>query len=286
MKRIFLLFSISMLCFGVTAQSGTAELLNPTVSDEGAREVEDLMHRFYSTLDNVMNAKDGNIEPVIRALDKDFSAVRYILDVDGRQTRSELNLDSYRKQLSQLAMTTGFQTQHQILKVSFCKAVERFAIINYTLQITGKINGEDVLKFRSVVTNYLRRDNSGQWVVFESSGVNVYQEQEVGVCPVAFAKMSKDESLYTASILSPAGSSFKADKLEFAFKAGSPKTLITCGKNAYVLEGDQVTCVQDNGSPASLKLGKASGRIECLNLILSQHLYSGKCLGFKTMEQK
>lgn len=289
MKRIFLLLTITIACFGINTQSAsaqTAQSINQVPSDDNAREVEELTRRFYVTLDNVMNAKDGNIEPVTRMLDKDFSSVRYILDVDGRQSRSTLTLDSYRKQLHELSMTAGFQTRHEIINVSFCRAVEKFAIINYTLQISGKLNGEDVLKFRSVVTNYLHRDSNGEWVIFESSGVNVYQEQEVGACPVAYTKASKDESQYSVSILSPAGNSFKAEKLDFVFKQAAPKTLITCGTNAYLLENDQVTCVQDNGAKASLKLGRATGRIECLNLILAQHLYTGRCLSFKTMEQK
>lgn len=289
MKRIFLLLTITIACFGMKAQSTTVQSIqspNPTISDDGAREVEELTHRFYANLDNVMNAKDGNIEPTTKMLDKNFTSVRYILDVDGRQSRSTLTLDSYRNQLHQLSMTQGFKTRHEILSVSFCKAVEKFAIINYTLQISGSLNGEDVLKFRSVVTNYLRRDESGQWVIFESSGVNVYQEQEVGACPVAFSKVSKDESQYAVSVLSPAGNSFKADKLDFTFKPTTQKTLITCGKNAYLLENDQITCVQEDGKTVSLKLGKATGRIACLNTILAQHLYAGKCLSFKTMEQK
>jgi hypothetical protein len=289
MKRIFLLLTIAISCLGIKAQSTTGQLTQaakPVTSVDGAKEVEELMRRFYSSLDNVMNAKDGNIEPVTKMLDKDFSSVRYILDVDGRQSRSTLTLDSYRNQMHQLSMTPGFQTRHEILAVSFCKAVEKFAIINYTLQITGKLNGEDVLRFRSVVTNYLHRGADGQWLIFESSGVNVYQEQEVGACPVAFTKASRDESQYTASILSPAGNSFKEEKLDFVFKPAGPKTLITCDKNAYLLENDQVTCVQENGSTVSLKLGKATGRVESLNVILAQHLYKGKCLSFKTMEQK
>lgn len=287
MKRIFLLLTITIACLGMKAQTvavQSGQAVQP--SDEGAREVIELTNHFYTALDNVMNQKDGNIEPVTRMLDRDFNSVRYILDVDGRQSRSTLTLDSYRTQLHQLQMTAGFQTHHKILNVSFCKAVEKFAIINYTLQITGTLKGEEVLRFRSVVTNYLHRDNNGQWVIFESSGVNVYQEQEVGACPVAFTKVSRDESQYSVSVLSPAGNSFKADKLDFVFKPTSQKTLITCEKNAYLLENDQVTCVQDNGSTVSLKLGKATGRIECLNVILSQHIYAGKCLSFKTMEQK
>lgn len=286
MRRIFLLLTITIFSLGMKAQTTPVPPDQTAISDDGAREVAELTNTFYAALDNVMNAKDANIEPVTKMLDKEFTSVRFILDVDGRQSRSTLTLDSYRKQLHQLQMTPGFQTQHKILTVSFCKAVEKFAIINYTLQITGTLNGEEVLKFRSVVTNYLHRDNSGQWVIFESSGVNVYQEQEVGACPVAFAKVSRDESQYSASILSPAGNSFKAEKLEFVFKPAGPKTLITCGKNAYLLENNLVTCVKENGSTVSLKLGKATGRVESLTVILAQHLYKGKCLSLKTMEQK
>lgn len=288
MKRLSLFLSILMCYCLVNAQQTTTLSVQPLVQKSNAeqeQEVEKTMRLFYASMDEIIAHKNGNIEPATKMLDKDFSAQRLIIDVAGNQTRSSLTLDSYRAQLNQIASIPGFKTLQEITRVDFTKAFESFAIISYTLQITGMLNDEEVLRFRSYVTTYLRRNGDGQWTIFESNGVNLYQDQEVGVCPVAFAKVSKDESLYSASILSPAGNSFKSDKLDFSFKQSPPKTIVTCGKNVYVIEGSMVTCIQDNGSPVSNKLGKASSPIECINLILSQHLYAGKCLSFKTMEK-
>lgn len=288
MKRLSLFLLVLMCYCHVNAQQTTTLAVQPMVQKSNAeqeQEVEKTMRVFYASMDEIIAQKNGNIEPVTKMLDKDFSAERLIIDVAGNQTRSSLTLDSYRTQLNQLASIQGFKTRQEIVRVDFTKAFESFAIISYTLQITGMLNDEEVLRFRSYVTTYLRRSGDGQWTIFESNGVNLYQDQEVGVCPVAFTKVSKDESLYSASVLSPAGNSFKSDKLDFSFKPSSPKVIITCGKNAYVQEGSMVTCVQDNGVPASTKLGNATTRIECINLILSQHLYAGKCLGFKTLEK-
>lgn len=288
MKRLSLFLLVLMCYCHVNAQQTTTLAVQPMVQKSNAeqeQEVEKTMRVFYASMDEIIAQKNGNIEPVTKMLDKDFSAERLIIDVAGNQTRSSLTLDSYRTQLNQLASIQGFKTRQEIVRVDFTKAFESFAIISYTLQITGMLNDEEVLRFRSYVTTYLRRSGDGQWTIFESNGVNLYQDQEVGVCPVAFTKVSKDESLYSAAVLSPAGNSFKSDKLDFSFKQSSPKVIITCGKNAYAQEGSMVTCVQDNGVPASTKLGNATTRIECINLILSQHLYAGKCLGFKTMEK-
>lgn len=288
MKRLSLFLLVLMCYCHVNAQQTNTLAVQPMVQKSNAeqeQEVEKTMRLFYASMDEIIAQKNGNIEPVTKMLDKDFSAERLIIDVTGNQTRSSLTLDSYRAQLNQLSSIQGFKTHQEIVRVDFTKAFESFAIISYTLQITGMLNDEEVLRFRSYVTTYLRRSGDGQWTIFESNGVNLYQDQEVGVCPVAFTKVSKDESLYSAAVLSPAGNSFKSDKLDFSFKQSSPKVIITCGKNAYAQEGSMVTCVQDNGVPASNKLGNATTRIECINLILSQHLYAGKCLGFKTMEK-
>lgn len=283
MKRFFVLLIMALGGVGVNAQVQTLSA-QPT-SNDAELQIEGTLRSFYAAMDETIAAKNGNIEPVVKMMDKDFTSERVIIDVTGRQTRSELTLDTYRGQLNQLSSIQGFKTRQEILKISFVRIFESFALVNYTLQISGILNEEEVIRFKSYVTTYFRRNNDGQWVIFESNGLNVYQDQEIGVCPVSFTKVSKDESLYSASILSPAGNNFKSDKLEFAFKQGTQKTLITCGKNTYVLEASQLTCVVENGSTVSIKLGRASSPIESINVILSQHLYAGKCLSFKTMEK-
>jgi hypothetical protein len=288
MKHFFLILLMTIGGIATTKSQQPVMSAAPAASlasDDQEQHLQNLVRSFYANLDRVVAEKNGNIEPVTKMLDKNFSAVRYIIDVDGRQTRSEMTVDGYRNQIAQLSMIPGFKTNYEVQAVNFTKSFETFGLVNYTLQITGTLNEETVLRFRSIVTTYFRHDTNGEWVIFESNGVNVYQDQEVGICPVAFTKVSKDESQYTASVLSPAGNTFKSDKLDFNFKVAGAKTLVTCGKNTYVIEGSQVSCVQDNGSPSALKLGKAATRIECINLVLSQHLYAGKCLGFKTMER-
>ncbi len=282
MKRLFLLLTITLGCFGVKAQQAT------TLSAQGGdqeQQIEKLVRSFYHNLEEVIQNKNGNIEPIVKLLDKDFNAVRYIVDVEGRQTRSELTLDGYRKQVSQLSMIKGFRTRYEVEKIDYVKAFETFGLMSYTVQITGSLNDDVVLRFKSIVTTYLRRDSNGEWIIFESSGVNIYQNQEVGICPVSFTKTGKDETQYSATVLSPDGNNFRSEKLDFIFKTVGPKTVITCGKNVYMLEGSQISCVQDNGTASSLKLGKATGSVECINVILAQHLYAGKCLGFKAMDR-
>jgi hypothetical protein len=296
MNKFILLFSLGAACILMNPQTAKAQeptslsltapaLLPGTHDKEGDQEIVDITYKLYEAMDGITKAQDGNIEPVTKYLDKDFMAVRHITDVAGKQTRSELNLDGYRRQLSYLSSFTGLTTTYKIDNINFVRTYETMAVVNYSLYITASLNGEEVLKFRSIVTNYMRRGEDKQWKVLESNGLNIYREQEVGICPVAFSKASKDGTQYTATVISPAGTSFRTDVVNLTFKGAEGKTIISAGQSAWLLDGTTLTCVKDKGKVVNVRIGTANTRIECVNLILSQHLFSDRCLSFKTLEK-
>lgn len=285
MKQLTFLLLAAFLSTSLFAQEAIQEAnaSNPG----GNKAIVSVTYLFYETVEKVMNVKDGNTEPIMRMIDKDFISTRHIIDVDGRQTKSQINLNEYRNQLSAQMSISGLSVSSKIESVNFVKTYESFATISFTLLVTATINGESAIKFRSLVTNYLRKDESGNWRIFESNGVNVYKDQEIGLCPCSITKTSKDESQYGVKVLYPSGSTFNSENLQFTFKKADTKTLILVGKNAYTIEGNTLVCINENGKAVNKKLGSAnaSSRVEAINLILSQHLYTGKCLGFKAADK-
>ncbi len=281
MKQFTFLFFTVLFSTSLFAQEAIPEanVSNPAEN----KAIIEVTRSFYETVERAMNQKDGNTEPIMRMIDKDFISTRHIIDVDGRQTKSQININEYRQQLAAQMSISGLAVSSQIESINFVKTYESFATISFTLLVTATINGESAIKFRSLVTNYLRKDDKGSWKIFESNGVNVYKDQEIGLCPCSITKTSKDDTQYGVKVLYPSGSSFNTDNLQFTFKNAAPKTLILVGKNVYTIEGNVLICVNENGKAVSKKLGtaNASAPVEAINIILSQHLYSGKCLGFK-----
>ena len=284
MKKITLLCSLWFSIGCAFAQNNTAQVAeaNQAVSSEDNQIVE-VTHKFYTALETFSRNKEIILEPITNFLDKDYLSTRYIINVNGKQTRSETKLADYRNQLVAFKSIQGLVASYRVEKINFVRSYDAFATINYIVLVTASINDEVVLKFRSLVTNYLRKDENGEWKIIESNGLNVYKEQEIGICPIAISKKANNVNMYNTTVLSPAGNSFKTDSLTFAFKVANTKTIITCGQNGYLLENNEVICVKDEGKVVSVKLGKGTTKTEAINTILSQHLYANKCMGFKTL---
>ena len=287
MNKLILLFVFGLSAQFVIAQESLMSLsTTPNMHNkDGDAEIVEMTHQLYKSMAQISQNQDGNIEHVTNFLDKDFIAVRIVTGIDGKQNRSQLSLDDYRKQLFLMAKFTGLNTSYQIDDVNFVRTYETVAVINYSLLVTATYNGEEVLRFRSIVTNYMRKEEKDGWKVLESNGLNVYREQEVGICPVAFSQTNKDGTQYTATVVSPAGNTLHTDVLTFAFKGSNGKTIITNGNNAWLLAGKELSCVKDNGKVVNTKLGMVNGQVESIQTILAQQLFRDKCLSFKTLEK-
>lgn len=283
MKHLLLSLAALALVFAATAQ------VTPTDANPVKRDLEktvtDFTLQFYTALESVINAKDGNMEPVVKMLDKDYTMTRHILDVDNRLTKSTSNINEFKMQTAAQMSISGLVVSFKMDRINFVMAYEHFAIVNYSVWLNASLNGEPMLRFRSHVTNYMRKDDQGNWKIYESNGATVYKEQEIGWCPCGITKTSKDDSQYAVKILSPSGNSFSSDNLVFDFKTADQKTLILMGANAYTLDKGELTCVKDNGSVVNTKLGRAGTPVECINLILSKHLYASRCMGFKPLSK-
>lgn len=284
MKKIILVCGLWISTVYAFAQNNTAQIAeaNQAVSSED-KQIVDVTQKFFTALEVFTNNKEVVIEPITKLLDKDFISTRYIISVDGKQTRSEVKLDAYRNQLVAFKSIQGFSSTYKVEKINFVRAYETFATINFSVLITASINDEVVLKFRSLVTNYLRKSETGEWKIVESNGVNVYKDQVVGICPLAISQKGNNVNEYGVTILSPAGTNFKTDNLVFNFKQADTKTLIMMNENVYKLDNNELTCIKENSKVVSIPLGKSSNPIESINLILSKQLYTNKCLGFKNI---
>jgi hypothetical protein len=252
-------------------------------NDGNVHEIENVTRNFYAAMQEVMSNHDGKTMAIEKMLANDFTSVRYMLDANGQQSRSVLNTTAFNRELAQLSKTTGFSAHYEIEKVNYLQSSESFAIINFTLMVNGSLKEEEVFRYKTTVTHYLMRGSDGQWLVFESNSVSVRNDLEVATCPVGFSKKLKDESSYSVTVISPEGCNFKIEELDFIFKGDQTKTTITCNQNTYTLENLRATCIKDNGKAANIELGRATGRMEAINLILAQHLYLHKCVGFKSI---
>jgi hypothetical protein len=239
---------------------------------------------FYSALSNLYLDKERNVEKVTRYLHKDYSSTRYIIDVAGKISKSNFNLDAYRLQLSSQLEISGLSAKFKLEKVNMVRVYENFAVINYSLMTDAYIQNELVLKWRSFITNYVIKEN-GEWKIIESSGANIYKEQQVGICPCRIIKVKDDETIYTAKVLSPGGNNFNTDDFQFEFKTTDGDTkLIILGKSLYTWAGGKILCIKDgDGNATNVFVGNALTNFDAVNTILSKHLFSSKCLGFKTM---
>lgn len=283
MKHLLVILTIFISGIAAYAQVTPTDA-NP-VNHELEKSVTSFTEQFYLALEGVINAKDGNMEPVTKFLDKDYTMTRHILDVNNRLTKSTSNINEFKMQTAAQMSISGLVAKFKMDRINFVMAYDNFAIINYSVWLNASLNGEHILRYRSHVTNYMRKDEQGNWKIYESNGASIYKEQEIGWCPCGITKTSKDDSQYAVKILSPSGNSFISDNLVFDFKSAEQKTLIIAGTNAYTLDKGEVTCVKDNGTVTSTKLGKAGTPIECINLILAKHLYSSRCMGFKPISK-
>ncbi len=277
------LFILASFVLGLTAHAQTTPTdANPKNAEED-KAVVAFTQNFYRTLEAMVDAKDGNMEPLTKYIDKEFLFNRHILDVNNQLTKSVSTLGEFKMQLNAQMSLSGLKVHYNVDRINFVMSYDHFATISYSVWVNANLNGEPLLRFRSHVTNYMRKDDQGNWKLYESNGVNIYKEQEMGWCPCSITKTNKDESQYTAKVLYPAGNSFNTDNLTFDFKGAEQKTLILVGESAYTMDKGEVICVKDKGTTVNVKLGKASTPVECINLILSKHLYAARCTGFKAM---
>ncbi len=283
MKR--LLFIIASCTFGVTAHAQI------TPADPNPKKVEEekavvaFTEQFYRTMETMVEAKDGNMEPLTKYIDKEFLFTRHILDVNNQLSKATSSLAEFKMQLNAQMSLSGLKVDYNVDRINFVMAYDNFATINYSVWVSASLNGEPMLRHRSHVTNYMRKDDHGNWKLYESSGVNIYKEQEMGWCPCSITKTGKDDTQFAVKILYPAGNSFGTDNLIFDFKGGEQKILIIVGENAYTMDKGEVICVRDKGNTVNIKLGKANAPVECINLIMSKHLYAARCTGFKAISK-
>lgn len=288
MKEIVISLIALFCLFNVNAQNSAVSAVNSPEANQLVKAedkmVIEVTNQYFNQLENYYTA-GSEFEVVSKFLDKDFSSTLFILDVTGKQTRSDLNLTSFKAQLDATKKIQGIKVNYVVESINFVRSYEALATINFTALITAQIDGEVVLRFRSFITNYLRKNENGDWKIFESTGINAIKEQEVGICPCTISQQSKDDLKYEAKVLYPSGNSFTNEVIAFEFKPSAKATLILSGNNAYTWENEQLTCVKENGEVVSIKLGKAANKPEVINLILGQQLLSKRCLGFKTISQ-
>lgn len=291
MKQSFLLTSLLLLgsLVGFAQTETPSSAVSPTEANAPIpaenEKIIGITQQFYSALTQYFVSKENNMDPIVQLLDKEFVLTRFVIDVSGKQTKSTSDLANYRMQLDALKKIDGLRSEYKIERFNFIKTYESFATVTFTVFITSYIQDETVVRFRSQVTNYLKREPGGEWRIYQSNALNVYKEQEIGVCPCALTKLSKDETKYEAKVLYPAGTNFNAENIEFEFKQSEAKILAIAGNNAYLIEKGEVICVKDKGQVVSNKLGKATTKPEAIMLILSQQLFSSNCIGFKSLSK-
>jgi hypothetical protein len=287
MKQFISVVYLVTLSFVSLAQQNTilpqgARDANPPTEQE-EENVKNVTLQFYENMQAIANSKENNIEPVSKLLDKEFSATRYIIDVSGRQTKSTINIDWYKMQLAVIQSIPGLKVTFDVERINFVRAYERFAIINYTLMVNATLENETVLRFRSQVTNYLKKQEGSDWKLFESNGVNVFKEQEIGICPCTIIKPIKtNDTKYEVKLLYPAGNTFDFVSLNYDFKPAGNKTLIVSKNDAYVLENDELTLVKKDNKPVSEKMGKANSNVNVITTIINKQ-FADKCIGFKAI---
>jgi hypothetical protein len=272
----------AILLMAVTLKAQTPDVANASLP-ESEKEIVAFTRKFYLALEEAQNT--GIVEPAMQMLDKNYTSTRHILDVDGRQTKAVLSIQDFRSQLNARLSIKGLAAKFKIESVNFVKVYENIATINFTLVIYATLNNEPILSYKSFLTNYLKKDEQGNWRIFESNGINVYKRQEVGLCPCQITQSTKNSDEYSVKVLAPSGTMFKEDVVVFTFKKAEGQTLVMVGENAYTLKGNEVTSAKIDGKVVVSKVGLASTPIEVINLILSNSIYNGKCLGFKQMDK-
>jgi hypothetical protein len=284
MKQLFLFLSLvaSVTIFAQNTAVQSIQTLTNQADDSG-HEIEQVIRQYYSALEQSMQNNDDNKESLLKLLDTDFTAVGYTMSVNGEQLKTITSLAECKKQLAALNQAQSFSVRFEVENTQFSQSTEFFAFANFHVFVTASLNNEEIMKFRSIVNCYMRRDEAGHWLLFETNGVNLFSNQEMVICPITIAKPSKDNLHYSVTIISPSGAGFNTEVIAFTFKDIDKKTTITFAQNVYVIENAQLSCVKENGQTINRPLGRANGRLESINLILTQHLYKEKCLDFKTI---
>jgi hypothetical protein len=285
MKRLLLILSV-LICGALTnAQSVSVQSIQAEASrvDDSGQGLENIIREYYNAIQQSLQSNGNSLEALHKFLDPHFRATGYTLDQNGDPIQTGISMPAYENSLIALSKLSTFSANFELDNVQFSQATESFGSIQYSVIVTGSLNNEEIIRFKSIVHAYLRRNASGSWVIFDLNGVNLYNNQEMSVCPVVFQKSGKDDTHFEVSVLSPCGFGFNLETNAFIFKDSDKKTVVTCGQNVYIIEALQVSCIKDNGQKANIHLGRATGRLDCINLILAQHLYNGKCLGLKTV---
>lgn len=282
MKHLLLIFTLFV--------SGIVAFAQPTPTDANQSNPEleqtiiDFTKQFYSAYEEAVNSKSGNLEPMIKFFDRDCLLTRNIMDVNNSLMKRTANLNDLRLQAQSQMSLAGFSISFNVDRINFVTTYDNLATISYSVWVNAQLNGEPLGRYRSHVTNYIRKDSEGNWKIFESNGINVYKEQELGWCPCGVTQKNKNQ--YAVKILYPSGNSFDTDELTFDFKGAQQKALIIVGKNAYTLKDNEVVCVQEDGKTITKPIGRAMSEIEAISLILTNHLYLNRCAGFKAIDKK
>ncbi|MCU0442470.1 MAG: hypothetical protein MUE96_08730 [Bacteroidia bacterium] len=268
------------LASDVVAQ--TPEPNKPIVEDN--EKITALIQNYYADIASYLQDKNVPLEQVTRHLTPDYKSTRHIVLIDGRQTESNATLLDMRHQLDKFKATQGIKVEYLIEKILNVRTYENIAVIHYIMVYSILVGEERVLRLRSIVTDYAKRDDANGWRIFDSHGLNVYKSQDIGLCPVAVLQKNTDATLFEVKVLYPTGQTFTSETLTYSFTKGDGKVLIKEGENAYIMENKAITLIQDATSKQNTKVGIANNPTEAISIILAQHRFAGTCLGFRTLK--
>jgi hypothetical protein len=278
-KLLLLLFS-TILSFQIFAQVNEP---NKPVAEDNEKIVS-MIKAYYADIATYLQDKNIPLEQVTRHLTADYKSERHIILVDGRQTNSASGLLDLRHQLDKIKSIQGVKVEYQIEKVLNVRSYDNIATINYMMMYTVLVGEERVLKFRSIITDYLKKDDNNVWRIFDSHGLNVYKSQDFGLCPFAILQKTADGNTFEVKVLYPTGQTFTSETLTYTFTNSDGKVLIKEGENSYLLENKTITLIQDATAKQNKKLGSANNNLEAVTAILGQHRFAGTCTGFRTLK--
>lgn len=278
-KLLLLLFS-TILSFQIFAQVNEP---NKPVAEDNEKIVS-MIKAYYADIATYLQDKNIPLEQVTRHLTADYKSERHIILVDGRQTNSASGLLDLRHQLDKIKSIQGIKVEYKIEQVMNVRAYENIATINYILVYSILIGEERVLRLRSIITDYAKKDETNGWRIFDSHGLNVYKSQDIGLCPLAVVQKTSDATTFEVNILYPTGQTFSSETLTYSFTNSEGKVLIKEGDNSYLLENKTITLIQDATAKQNKKLGSANNNLEAVTAILGQHRFAGTCTGFRTLK--
>lgn len=276
---ILLLFS-SVFSHQIFAQ---AEEPNKPLAEDNEKIVS-LIRSYYADIATYIQDKNTPLEQVTRHLTSDYKSKRHIVLIDGRQTESNSGLLEFRHQLDKIKSIQGIKVEYKIEQIINVRTYENIATINYILVYSILIGEERVLRLRSIITDYVKKDATNGWRIFDSHGLNVYKSQDIGLCPLAVVQKTGDATTFEVKILYPTGQTFTSETLTYSFTNGDGKVLVKEGENAYLMENKNIILIKDATSKQNTKIGLANSPIEAISVILANHRFAGTCIGFKTLK--